>query len=187
MTWHEMDPYDRHELAVTLCKTAAADGASVPAQIFQYGGETLNPHFEQLMRVRTDYVRDPNVAADYSRLGKIAGVMDTEDVVEALFLLDEASGLLHRYGTKLSDPLLCVYGQEKQASWAWSHGSDYINEDLLTNFASSPVSSVKLEDLFDEDFAVKFRKAPVASFQKMPLEQQRIVSRMALQLTSERL
>ena len=187
MKWFDLDPYDKHEIAVHLCKVASEEGATIPPHIFQYGGTTLNPHFERLMGARLGYVRDPEIAEDYDRLGKIAGVMNPEEVVEALFMLDDSAGLVQRYGTRLPDPLLCVYGQEKQAGWAWSSGSDYINEDLLTNFAASQLSKARIIGLFSDELALKFRKAPVATFKGLPLEQQRILSRMALQATSERL
>lgn len=179
-TWADLDPYSRHDLAAYLTKEADS-GMAVPDYIYAYGGTTLNPRFERLMSDRREFTANTALQSDYARLGKIAEAIPTEDVVEALYLLDEQAGLTPRYGHRLPDPLLCVYGQTKQAEWSWMHGSDAVNETQLRLFASAPYCSENLGQLFYDDICEEFKKDPLGTFNKMPVEQQIIVARLATQ------
>lgn len=180
-TWDTLDPYDRHATAVTVTKVAAAQGAEVPDHIFQYGGETLNPEFAHLMHGRLEASADDEARAAYTRLGKVAGVLPPEELVNLLFTIDDSVGLLGKYGSRFPDPLLCVFGQKKEANtWSWNHGGDYVNEGMLHRLAATPRRK-ELERLFSERFVAKFYKDPVAAFKTLTLNQQIIVSHLASQ------
>jgi hypothetical protein len=178
--WDEMDPYDKHEAAVDVVKLASAVGASVPSHIFQYSGTSLNPRFEKVASRRAQYTANEDYQKDYIRLSKMASAMDPDDVVEALFLMDERAGLLNKYGSALPNPVLAVFATEKQAEYSWNHGGDYVTETQLRRYSGSMASNA-MEDVFTEDIRDRFRKDPVASFKSMPLEQQVLVARLASQ------
>lgn len=178
--WDDLDPYDRHEAAVHLVKVASEVGASVPGHIFQYSGTSLNPLFQKIAQARTQFTSNPEVAEGYTRLSKMAAAMDPDDVVEAMFLLDEQAQLNHRYGSRVPDPVLSVYGATKEAEYSWSVGSDYVTASMLKRYAGSMASNA-MEDIFSEDLKDLFRKDPVTVFQKMPEEQQILVARLASQ------
>lgn len=178
--WDELDPYDRHAAAVDIVKIASEVGFQVPDHIFQYGGTELNPHFEKIARARMQFTAVEEYQADYERLSKMAAALNPDDVVEALYLMDERAGLLSRYGQRLPDPLLAVYGQVKEAEYSWVNGSDYVTESILLRYAGSTAVN-GMKNTFTEDVVERFRKSPAATFKAMPLEQQRLVARLATQ------
>lgn len=179
--WDDLDPYDRHEAAVDIVKVASDIGAQVPDHIFRYSGTTLNPRFEKVASRRAEYTANPAYQEDYLRLAKMAAALDPDDVVEALFLMDERAGLLNRYGQNIPDPVLAVFGTEKQAEYSWNHGGDYVTASMLMRYAGSTAAHTALEDVFEEDVVSRFKRDPIGTFKKMPLEQQILLSRMASQ------
>ena len=179
-SWDDLDPYDRHEVAVNLVKVASVGGATVPGHIYAYSGTSLNPNFKKIAEARRDFTSLQDVQDGYSRLSKMASVMDPDDVVEAMYLLDEQAQVNHRYGSRIPDPVLSVYGTTKEAEYSWTHGGDYVNERMLKRYAGSD-SSQKMEDVFTEDLKDLFRRDPVAVFKRMPDEQKILLTRMASQ------
>jgi hypothetical protein len=179
-TWDELDPYDRHEAAVEVVKVASAVGATVPSHIYKYSGTSLSPRFEKVAQQRMRFTADEENQRDYYRLSKMAAAMAPDDVVEAMFLIDEKAGLLHRYGAQLPDPVLAVYGVEKEAEYSWNHGGDYVTASMLMRYSGSTAVEA-MEDVFSDEVMKKFKADPVGTFQKMPIEQQILVSRMASQ------
>lgn len=178
--WSEMDPVDKRAFALAIKEAAALEGAHVPTKIAQYGGHELNPQFDTIIHRRLDYVANPELRQDYERFSKVAHAMDLADATETLYLLDEQAGLLDRYGTNLPDPVLSVYGcSTKEAMWSWNHGGDYCTARELELLAKDPVKRKRMEDMFTEEVCCGFMDNPVKSFESMPLEQQRIISRMA--------
>lgn len=179
--WNNIDPYERHEAAVDIVKVASGVGMMVPDHIAQYSGTSLNPRFEKIANMRAEYTAIPQLQQDYRRLAKMAAALDPDDVVEALFLLDEQAGLLSRYGTAIPDPLLSVFGVEKQAQYSWTSGGDYVNASMLLRFSGSPPALESMEEIFDEEVVSRFKTNPIETFKKMPPEQQIIVARLASQ------
>ena len=179
--WDDLDAYDRHDIAVYLCKEGSAVGVVTPDHIYKYGGETLNPHFEMIMERRKKCTIHEQIQDNYDNLGKMAGVMEPLEVVNALFLIDEQASFTPRYGSTIPDPLLSVFGQEKEAEYSWIHGGDMVNEKQLQHFASVRSCMLSLGELFTEELCNKFKKDPIGTFKDMPDEQKTILSRLATQ------
>lgn len=177
--WPELDPVDRRAFALIVKEAAAEEGTYVPNEIYQYTGEKLNPSFEMLMKRRQDFTANEDLQNDYDRLSKLAYAMPLETATEALYLIDEQAGLLGRYGSNLPDPVLSVYGTEKEASWSWNHGGDYCTARDLQLLCHDPVKSKRFSDMFNEKVCEEFTANPVKAFEKRPLEQQIIIARMA--------
>ena len=131
------------------------------------------------MRQRQQYTAREDLQSDYDRLSKVAHVMSLEDTTEALYLLDEQAGLLDRYGSVLPDPVLSVYGTTKEAMWSWSHGGEYCTARDLEILMADPMRRNQFESLFGTEACKEFKKDPIRVFESKPLEQQRIISRMA--------
>jgi hypothetical protein len=180
--WHELDPYDRHDFSVQAVKLASEQGAEIPDEIRGYGGEKFSARFEERMKQRaTEWTADPDLASEYARLGKVAGILPPEEVVALLYALDDHAGLLHKYGSRLPDPLLCVYeAAEKVAGWSWTHGDLHVTEDQLHHFALAN-NKKEMYRLFEDAFVDRFRMKPVEEFKKQGIEKQIILARMALQ------
>lgn len=178
-SWPELDPVEKRELAFAIKVAAEEEGASMPDFIYQYTGTELNPMFERLMKQRQDYTANTELQNDYDRLAKVAHVMDLADATEALYLIDEQAGLLDRYGSKLPDPVLSVYGTVKEAMWSWNHGGDYCSSNDLMSLAKDPIKSAQFASIFSEDCCGEFKANPVKFFESRPIEQQIIMARMA--------
>ena len=178
--WHDLDSYDRHDLAVAATKLASAHGAQVPNEIYRYSGEEVSPHFGAYMKQRQEFTASTEIQGAYERLAKVASAINPDELVDLIYKLDDDAGLLHRYGKTLPDPHLCVFDRTKEASWSWTHGGHYINQDQLLRLATGPTRE-QLEKLFDCDFVTSFRKDPLGVFQTLPVEQQIILSNMASQ------
>lgn len=179
--WADLDPYDRHDAAVDLVKMASLTGATVPDHIFRYSGTELSPSFAKIAQERKEFTTREDTVEGYDRLSKMASAMDPDDVVEAMFLLDEQAGLLNRYGSRIPDPVLSVYGATKEAEYSWIHGGDYVTERMLKGYSGSNAFMAVCRKVFTQDVCDRFRKDPVGTFKAMPPEQQKIMARLASQ------
>lgn len=178
--WHDLDSYDRHDLAVAATKLASAHGAQVPDEIYRYSGEVVSPKFDMYMRQRQEFTANPEIQEAYGRLAKVASAINPDDMVNLIYKLDNDAGLLHRYGKNLPDPHLCVFDRIKEASWSWVHGGHYVNEDQLRRLATGPTRD-QMQKLFDCDFVTEFRKDPLGKFRDLAPEAQIIIANMASQ------
>lgn len=178
--WHDLDSYDRHDLAVAATKLASVQGAQVPDEIYRYSGESVSPNFSAYMRQRQEFTANAQIQDAYGRLAKVASAVNPDDLVNLIYKLDDDAGLLHRYGQTLPDPHLCVFDRTKEASWSWIHGSHYVNEDQLRRLATGPTRA-EMEKLFDCDFVTEFRKDPLGKFRDLAPEAQIIIANMASQ------
>jgi len=179
--WDDLDPYDRHDVAVQLVKIASESGMTVPDHIHVYSGEALNPHFTKIAQARASFTANETVQGSYVRLSKMAAALPLEDVVEAMYLLDEQAGLTGRYGSRIPDPLLSVYGTTKEAEFSWAHGGDYVTERMLRRYSGSTAFDTTAEQIFTEGLRDKFKKDPVGVFKSLPREQQILMARLASQ------
>lgn len=179
--WANLDPYDRHDAAVDLVKVASLTGAEVPPEIFQYSGTELNPRFPKIAEARRNFTSDEDIQANYLRLSKMAAAMAPDDVVEAMYLLDEQAGLTLRYGGRVPDPVLSVYGTEKAAEFSWLQGGDYVTERMLKSYSGSTAFSTAGGQVFTDEVCARFRRDPIGTFKGMPSEQKKIMSRLASQ------
>ena len=178
--WHELDPYQRREAALWLRQSGSQEGLDLPEKIAAYAGDSLSPDFPAAIRVRRHRVTE-EMAEEYDRLEKVAQFLVPDLVVDALYQLDEAAGLLLKHGETLPDPVRSVFSMPKEAAWSWTHGDILVNEHQLGDFAMRNSLEKKMEAIFTEELAMKFRKDPVGTFKAMPVGQKMIVARMATQ------
>lgn len=183
--WPDLAPEEKRASALELTKLASEVPLSVPQYIERYSGETLGEKFASHIRMRIPLVRDPALAKEYMRLGKVASVLDPGEVVGVLYELDNRAGLRwaggDRYGEKVADPFLCVYDHTKEAEYSWNHGAEFVSETDLKAFPYRLNTRHLFEDTFSEGTWMRFKDDPVGIFKSMPLEQKILVSRMVRQ------
>jgi hypothetical protein len=179
--WADLDPYDRHTIAVDLVKLATGAGMDIPEYIRNYSGEVLNPEFKKIANARKDFTADPEIQEGYDRLSKMAGAMDPGDVIEAMYLLDERAGIVHRHGERIPDPVISVYGIVKEAEYSWTHGGDYVTGRMLERYSGSTSAINAADNIFTKEVKSKFRTDPIGTFKGLPLEQQIFMARLASQ------
>lgn len=184
--WPDLEPHEKRAAALQLVDECATVPLSIPDHIHRYTGDELSEKFAAHMKQRQHYSGGGPLMEEYARLAKVAGVLGADQTLQVLYELDARAGLRwdggHRYGEKIADPFLCVYGTEKQAMWSWSHGGDNINQAQLIAFATNPESANVFKMTFTDGLWLRFVKDPVSTFKGMPVEQQVLLSRMARQV-----
>ncbi len=183
--WDDMEPHEKRAAAVELHEFSQQVPLQVPRAIDRYAGDGLSEKFASHMKARLPYVRDPELASEYKRLAKVAGVLAPNEVVSVLYELDNRAGLRwsggDRYGEKIADPFLCVFDRVKEAEYSWNHGGEFTNERQLDIFPYKPNAEKIFRDTFTEALWLRFKANPLGTFKSMPVEQQILVSRMVRQ------
>jgi len=182
-----MHPRERHEYCIKLAARADQLGIPISETVRKYGSTTFAPRgsikvaFErrsQLWSTLDDRVGD-SLAGDL--LEKRAS-MDPELFAETLAELDAQTGIDQYWGNEIPDPWLSVFGREKTASWKWEQSGEYLTEDALRRFAAE--GEDEMREKFGEEMAKGFAKNPTTIFDSLPLEQKRVIARMAQQQDS---
>lgn len=182
-----MHPRDRHEFCVKLAARADQLGVPVSEAVRRYGSTTYAPRgsikvaFERRSQLwgSLDNRLGGSLADDL--LEKRAS-MDPELFAETLAELDAQTGVDQYWGNEIPDPWISVFGYEKTAEWKWEQAGEYLTEDALKRLASEGGSVLK--DKFGEDMAKGMAKNPTTIFDSLPLEQKRVIARMAQQQDS---
>ena len=184
--WASVNPYDRRHTAMQLQMVAEHYATDLPQKIAAYTGDAISPMLPQYLEHRIRNTKEAGAVDRYTKMLKMAHAgrftsYPPEEVVEAIFLIDEMAGHLNKYGSSFPDPVLMVFdkGIKKEAEWSWSRGGDYVNERQLVQFAGSFSAYKKLDGIFGEEFRKAFAREPVKMFNRMPAPQQSILARMA--------
>jgi hypothetical protein len=185
---------ERREFAHNLFKRAAALSVAVAPIVEKYGSSTFAPEDE--IKVAFDARR---LELDHGNTGALLllnGIEhqtrqkmwkeasaepapDPEVVALALWEFDKVAGLDHLYDRTIPDPFFSVLGGQKTAQPEFSEviGNDVVTEEDLRRLARIGAWSVKHS--FNEDFLKEFQKDPVGIFKALPLDQKRMMMRMA--------
>ena len=188
-----MSPAMRHEFAVNLVKRASEVDVAVSEDARKYGSEEFAPDYE--LKAAFD-ARRLELQGNDDALDLLAGVervtreklwkegsapmpLTPEAAVQILEEFDKVAGLNHYYDRGIPDPFYSVFGFEKTANEAWSEviGNDMVTKEDLDRLARIGAFSVKTT--FGEDVQKEFLKDPVGIFSSMPLEQKKMLMRMA--------
>ena len=175
-----LHPEDRRELCIKLAARADEIGCKVTDYVRKYAGKGYAPDGEIKVAVSTrmQYFQDDSPERDM-----LTGLMDKyahvpPDVFcEAVRQFDEATGLHHHWDDGIYDPWYTTYGFVKEAEWSFSTHGSRINEEQLKQLANA--SYKMIIEKFGEELANALRKNPVQIFDSLPLDQKRIIMRMA--------
>ena len=189
-----MSPAMRHEFAVNLVKRASEVDVPVSEDARKYGSEEYAPDYElkAAFDARRLELQDRQEALDLlagvervtrEKLWKEGSAPIPLTPAAAVSLLEEfdkVAGLNHHYDRGIPDPFYSVYGFEKTANEAWSEviGNDSVTKEDLDRLARIGAFSVKTT--FGEDMQKEFLKDPVGIFESLPLDQKKMLMRMAI-------
>jgi len=176
--WMHFSPEDRREYCVSMVKRADAMGIPVSDMARKYGSATYAPQDEidfALSARRSLYPEEGVALLD--KLAQVRAVVEPEVFALALYEMDKTAGVHHFYDRDLLDPFFTTFGFVKEATYSESIGNDYINEFMLQQVAQSHYAWIK--ERFGEDMADEFRKDPVGIFKSLPMEQKKIIMRLA--------
>lgn len=183
LAWHDMAPQQRRAAACELVKAASTTPVVVPPEIARYAGEKLSSKFAYHMGVRIEHCADHECVEQYRELVKVASLFPPDNVVDALYMLDEAAHLRwaggDRYGEKIADPVLAVYDRVKEAAYVWTEGGDHVTEHDLVMFRTREAARTYFTSTFTDALWEKFEKDPVGTFRAMPSHQKVLLSRLA--------
>jgi len=178
-----MDPVDRHEFCVNLVKRA--EDLAVPLQdnVRKYGSTKYASSTElgAAIGTRSQLLNDPADRALLSKVASQIGTMAPHDFCALLGEFDQSRGLHHHYDGHVMDPFYSTFGFEKQAaedeSWSDVVGNYHITKHELETFALN--HWMQLKKIFGMDFAEEFKKDPIGIYSSMPVEQKKLIIRMA--------
>jgi hypothetical protein len=179
-----MPPEDRHEYCVNLVKRANDLSMQLPAVVRKYGSEKYASAYEidMALDTRRRLLLDPT---DRKLLDKIASVLPTLAPGEFCDLLsgfDQLVGLSYHYDKDVMDPFYSTYGFSKTAEedpedFSDTIGNYHVTQSQLKTLGQGNFSWLK--KTFGLDFAQEFVKDPVGIYKSLPVDQKKLVIRMA--------
>lgn len=180
--YKDFAPEDRHTYAINLVKRANALGLSVSETARRYGSESYAS--DEDMKIAFQ-VREKACAwgddarSMFHELFEKRAELEPEVFARALTQLDKSAGLNHEYDRNVPDPYFSTFNDPKLAEekdFSEIIGNEYVTGGQLMRLAKEPYV---ISQHFDDDFAKEFRKDPISIFKSLPVEQRKIVARMA--------
>lgn len=191
-----MTPAMRHEYASNLVKRAGALNLPVSATAHKYGATDFAPagHIKAAFDARrlelsgnedALMLLEGVEAVAMGRMQKEASAVmrgyNAQEVVAVLAEFDKVAGLEHYYDRSIPDPFYSILGIEKTAEDAavWSDvvANEMVTREDLERLAKIGAFSVKTT--FGGDFQEEFLKDPVGMYKSLPLDQKKMLIRMA--------
>lgn len=187
----QMDPAHKREFCHNLVKRASAIGVDVSPTVRKYGADTYAPaaDFEIAVAGRRGIVKEAHQLV-LDELVASQPQLSPDDFAVTLGEFDKVAGIDHLYGQEILDPWFSTFGEKVAADSAASlkkskgdddksyvFGNEMVTGKALKDLAAT--SSKSLNDTFGADFMKEFRKEPITIFESMPLDQKKILCRMA--------
>lgn len=177
-----MEPEVRREYCVNLVKRAEALSIPLPYDVTRYGSLKLASaeEFELSIHSRASLLEGaPELRDVLSKIAGYYGQATAPMMCVALREFDKLAGLDLHYDSDVPDPYFSVFGKEKTAEEDFHDmdGNEHIHGHELKRFSLAGFK--QMAGTFGEDFAQEFQKDPVAIYKSMPMEQKRMIRRMA--------
>jgi len=187
--YEQFSPEERRTYALNMVKRAEEMAIEVSPVAAKYAGqEHCSPDEHQLaMDLRKIALQHTQPGADalLDALSEKRASLSPDFFCSVLAEFDAMTGINRLYGQGIPDPFYSTYGV-KQASEAGSDLMGVGNE--LVPFEDMKALAIRarprLVEVFGEDFANEFRKDPRAIYNSMPLNEKKILVRMAAQVAS---
>jgi len=174
-------PAERHEYCENLVKRASALGCPVTEEISKYGSSSFAPTSE--LQVAIDGRR--NVVPEHyaSLLDKLAAMrieMTPEYFATALDTFDKVACIDHLYDSDIMDPYYSTYGvkvAEQDCDDTIVVGNDFMTVASLRSLGKR--AQIEFDNIFSLDFIKEFRDDPVGIFESLPIDQKKVIMRIA--------
>jgi hypothetical protein len=180
---HIMEPSIRRQFAVKLAEKSCKAGYPVKKEIQEAGAATKakTGMAKIALEMRKLAGGDPEFLDE---LFEKHASLDPNVYAEVLHRFDRDTGLDRLWDNRIPDPWESTFGVEKTAERVvFEDGGDRVTEGQLQNLATNNLSLVTKQ--FTDDVAYEFGMDPVGIFHSMPLPQQRILARMAADVSSD--
>jgi hypothetical protein len=175
-----LTPEHRREYCANLCKRASALGITVESEIRKYGAAGYAPAEELKIALdgRKTVLIDEGHIQMLDKLAELQPLMAADDFCVALGEFDKTASIDWMYDQDVLDPYYSTYGEkEAEAGDSVTIGNYTATNEQLSRFAKTRFNHMKTT--FGEDMAVEFRKDPRGIFDSLPMDQRKMVLRMA--------
>jgi hypothetical protein len=171
-------PIHRREYCKNLQKRASALGILTDETIKKYASATYAPADELAVAIdgRKALLNDDHCSV-LDKLAQTQPQVHPELFAETLHEFDKVAGIDHLYGVEILDPYYSTFGLVKKAGGTHVMGNDIVTDGQLVEFAR--IDSHRLCKTYGEDFVKEFKKDPAGIFSSLPVDQKKIISRMA--------
>ena len=174
-------PRDRREFCVKLAARMGELLIDVPELIEKYASPGYGADCEAYVNYRRGFVAEEFHPALDLLLEKRAQV-GADTYAEALCEFDQMTNLHYDWDAQIPDPWASTFGPslDKVAAdeWVWDTGGVRVDEQDLQNLAVNGFELVKTK--FGADFAKEFSKSPKTFFNALPLPNQTVLGRCAM-------
>jgi hypothetical protein len=178
------EPVDRREYCVNLVKRASELSIHLDDRIRKYGSEKYASAQEirAALDMRKELLSQPDEVDLLNKVASIQPSLEPNDFAAVLNEFDRVSGIHGQYDRTIYDPYYSTFGFQKTAeedpsSWSDVVGNLHITGHELQTFAMN--HWMKLKAQFGMDFADEFKKDPIGIYNSMPVEQKKLIIRLA--------
>lgn len=176
----QMAPVLRREYCSNLVKRASALGIPLTDEIRHYGAADYgsDASIEASLTMRVGLLKEAEHKVVLQKLSEARSSMRPDEFATVLGEFDKTAGIAEYYDQDIHDPYWSTFGEKKaDDDGAILVGNDYISQEELKRFAK--VHACSLKDVFGEDFVDEFRKDPVGVTKSLPVDQKKMVIRLA--------
>jgi hypothetical protein len=179
-----LSPEDRHEFCSNLVKRASDLSIELPAIVRKYGSEKYASasELEVALDTRRTLLSDNREAMGLlDKIAEAAAVMPPSDFCTLLSQFDQSYDLDHHYDANVMDPYYSTYGfqktaEDEKAEFSVTIGNLHVHAKDLDGLKGN---KKWLTDTFGEDFCEEYCKDPIGIYKSMPVEQKKLIIRMA--------
>jgi hypothetical protein len=179
-----LEPVERHEFCSNLVKRAGDLRIQLPEVIRKYGSEKYASVHEIELALDTRRAllqMDQEACELLDKVAEAIPVMPPSDFCTVLGNFDQAYDLDHYYDSDVMDPYYSTYGfiknaEDEKATFADTIGNMHVTAADLDKLKNNKAWLTKT---FGEDFCEEYCKDPVDIYKSMPVEQKKLIMRMA--------
>lgn len=182
---HHLSPVDRREYCLNLVKRASELDIPLSHEAYKYGSEGYAPleEIKMALAMRKNVTQDVDQHSFLNELEEKIAELSPDNFCRVLEEFDKTAGLHHDYDGYLMDPYYSTYGVVKEAEYSEVIGNDMVNASMLEYFAKW--SYQLLSKTFGPEMADEFRKDPVGIFKSLPVDEKKVIMRMANNTSNE--
>lgn len=181
-----MEPGIRRQFATKLAAKSAGIGYPLDEQIKEAGSTTFAHlgHIKGSLEMRKVAFAPESKDMEFlDELFEKRASLGPELFAECLRRFDIEHDLDAGYDRFVPNNFESTYGFDKIASdVVWEHGSDRLTRGDLQNIATNHIGGI--HELYGSDMAKEFMQDPEGVFSSMPLPQQRIIARLATDMSA---
>ena len=174
-----MSPEHRREYSQNLLKRANALHIAVTEDIEKYASDTYAPDAEISASIdaRRNLLVDDIEIATLDKIAEARPKLTPDMFALVLNQFDKVAGLERLYDRNIPDHLASTFGLQKLAADSIAVGNDHMTVPQLRRFAKVGLTTIKFR--FGHELADRFARDPVAAFNSLPLDQKKVMMRMA--------